>query len=191
VGLEARIVESTDRSQKDRFGMLAYGLSAINVLGRAPLVRYLLELDGQTIQAEGVTCIVLNVDNINIPSLSKIPPWPRKGLLDVLLVTKTDLLALISLAATVAGAGIDVNILSHWQARQISISADPPQPVQGDGDLLGETPIQVEAQTRSVSVIIPKPQDQAPSEIIVEPEESSLPGAAGFIGRDHASPAGR
>jgi diacylglycerol kinase family enzyme len=63
------------------------------------------------------------------------------------------------------GAGIDLEILPHWQARQVYITTDPPQPVQGDGEMLGQTPVFVRVPTQLTSIILPR--STAPP----EPEE--------------------
>jgi hypothetical protein len=47
------------------------------------------------------------------------------------------------------------NTLPHWQARQVRISADPPQPVQADGEMLGMTPIQAHMLSQPVLVLVP------------------------------------
>ena len=189
IGLEARMVAATDRAQKDRLGILAYGINALNALAHPPMARYFLTLDGNVVDAEGVTVFVLNVDNLNIPSLQEIPPWPRRGLLDVFLVAKADLPSLLSLAASAAGVGIAVSGLSHWQARQVSITADPPQPVQGDGEFLGQSPVIVDTVQGAVQIIVPdRKYIPAPVEIVTP--EIDPPGSTGFIGRDHANPAG-
>lgn len=189
IGLEARMIEATDRAQKDRLGILAYGINALNALAHPPLARYILNLDGNIVDAEGVTVFVLNVDNLNIPSLQEISPWPRRGLLDVFLVARADLLSLLSLAASAAGVGIPVSGLSHWQARRVSIAADPPQPAQGDGEFLGTSPVFLDSLPGEVHVIIPDRKGTPVPEVIVTPG-MNLPGSTGFIGRDHANSAG-
>ncbi len=155
IGMEARIIEGADREAKDRLGLLAYGLAALNALNNPPVTNYHMVLDGESVDVEGVSCLILNVDNLNIPFLSSIPPHPRNGLLDIFLVRKIDLRSFISVAATMVGAGIDLEILPHWQARQITIATDSPQPVQGDGEMLGQTPISVKVVSQYTSVIIP------------------------------------
>ena len=41
--------------------------------------------------------------------------------------------------------GLDIDNTSEavkiWQGREISIKCDPPQPIQGDGEIWGETPV--------------------------------------------------
>jgi len=58
VGLEAKMVEGADRDAKDRMGILAYGMAALQALAQPVISRYRLELDGDLVETEGVTCMV-------------------------------------------------------------------------------------------------------------------------------------
>jgi diacylglycerol kinase family enzyme len=175
IGMEARIIEGAGREAKDRLGLLAYGLAALNALNNPPVTLYHMVLDGKSVDIEGVSCLILNVDNLNIPFLSSIPPHPRNGLLDIFIARKVDLRSFISVAATVVGAGIDLEVLPHWQARQVTITTDSPQPVQGDGEMLGQTPVFVKVLSRYTSVIIPPSGYQASSnELLSTPDPDSI-----------------
>ena len=172
IGMEASMIEGATREAKDRLGWLAYGLAALQALTNPTLAHYHLELDGSPVDIEGITCLILQVDNLGIPALSATPPGARHGLLDVVVIRKIDFNALVGIAATFTGT--DVNLLNvlatqmvgsdpnfsplpHWQARQVRVTADPPQPVQADGELLGSTPIQAHILPRPVHVLVPAP----------------------------------
>ena len=43
----------------------------------------------------------------------------------------------------------------HWQAREIVLSADPPQTVWIDGEEYGPTPITAKVLPRAVKVVVP------------------------------------
>jgi diacylglycerol kinase (ATP) len=172
IGMEAAMIEGATREAKDRWGWLAYGLAALQALTNPATAHYHLELDDTSVDIEGVTCLILQVDNIGIPTLAATPPGPRHGLLDVVVIRKVDWSALIAIAATLTGTDINLlNILAanllgnnpnftplpHWQARQVRVTADPPQPVQADGELLGSTPIQAHMLPQPVHVLVPAP----------------------------------
>jgi hypothetical protein len=74
-----------------------------------------------------------------IPALLASPPGCRKDLLDVIIIRKIDVTSqligselnlLKIIAAELTGSNGFDNHLLHWQARQLRISANPPQPVQ-------------------------------------------------------------
>jgi diacylglycerol kinase family enzyme len=57
------------------------------------------------------------------------------------------------------------NLIGTWQ-RQVRISANPPQPAQADGEMLGTTPIQAHILTQPVQVLVPgQTQASAPPQI--------------------------
>jgi diacylglycerol kinase family enzyme len=47
------------------------------------------------------------------------------------------------------------NTYSHWQARQIEISAEPSQPVQLDGEMAGRTPLSIQVIPHALRILTP------------------------------------
>jgi diacylglycerol kinase (ATP) len=154
IGLEANMVDGAGREGKDRFGGLAYLYSALQSIANPKIAQYHLELDDQVVDAEGVTCMIVNADNLLLPALTELPPGPRKGLLDVFIPQKADIKSIFSIAATMAGAGPEVVLIPHWQAHRITITSNPPQLIQYDGEILGQTPLTTRVTRRMVRVII-------------------------------------
>ena len=154
IGLESRLVEGAPREPKDRFGLLAYGFSALQSFANPPVAHYHMELDDTTVEIDGVTCMVVNADNLILPGLSAMPPGPRNGLLDIFLAQRADVKSIFSVAATMAGAGPELVMLPHWQARRVTITTDPPQLVQSDGEVIGQTTVKARVTTRRVRIIV-------------------------------------
>jgi diacylglycerol kinase family enzyme len=77
------------------------------------------------------------------------------GLLDVIVVTRSDLPGIVSLIANVVSGSETPNILQRWQVNEVTIVADPPQPVQVDGELLRKTPVTARVLPKAVRVIVP------------------------------------
>ncbi len=50
----------------------------------------------------------------------------------------------------------DADPLQHWQGREITVVADPPQTVQVDGEIMGQTPITARVVPGAVRVIVPR-----------------------------------
>jgi YegS/Rv2252/BmrU family lipid kinase len=161
MGFEAVMVEGADRELKDRIGVLAYTFSALQALADPPIARYHLELDGESADTEGLTCIIANSGAMGTPGLKLSPNiFINDGLLDVLVVRKADLPALISLAASMVGGKENQSNMQHWQVKEATISSDPPQQLQLDGEMIGQTPITVKVIPRAVRVIVPKVLDE-------------------------------
>jgi diacylglycerol kinase family enzyme len=59
------------------------------------------------------------------------------------------------------------NIRYYSAERSVVVDADRPLPIQGDGEILGETPVRVQVIPDAVAVVVPPlslPQEQLPSE---------------------------
>ncbi len=160
IGLEAKVIEGAPREAKTRFGPLAYAFSVLQSITNPPFAHYHLLLDGQPVEADGVTCMIVNADNLTLPGLTGLPPGPRNGLLDLFIPQRADAKSLFSVAATMAGGGPEMVMIPHWQARRISIVTDPPQLVQCDGEVIGHTPIKAQVTGRTVRFIV-SPQKAA------------------------------
>ncbi len=159
IGLEAKMVEGADRAAKDRLGMLAYGLSGLQALSDAKVSHYHLELDGQAVDVDGVTCIIALVENLGMSSLRRaLEVDSHPGKLDVIVLQRADLTSFIAmLPALVTGSPPNHESIQHWHACEVKVTADPPQSVQADGELLGDTPVSASIVPRAVNIIVPRP----------------------------------
>ncbi len=155
LGMAAEKVKGATREMKDRFGVLAYTIAGLNVLKNPPMAHYRFTLDGKTIEANGISCIVANSGNMGVQGFSVARDVSiSDGLLDVFLVRDRGLVSVASSAASIADLTLNTDALHHWQARDIIIDADPPQSTQGDGEVWGETPIRISVLPQAVNVII-------------------------------------
>ncbi|MCL5996957.1 MAG: YegS/Rv2252/BmrU family lipid kinase, partial [Chloroflexi bacterium] len=156
IGLEANMHENADRPTKDRLGFLAYPVAALQALREPPMSHYTLTLDGQTVEIDGLNCMVTNLGSLGVlgATLSNNISV-SDGLLDVIVVRSVDVTSLAALAAKVTGLADPQDQLPHWQAREVCIVADPPQGITADGEVLGQTPVEVKVLPRAVRVIVP------------------------------------
>ena len=60
VGLEADMLEGTDRELKEKFGIFAYIIGGMQALKEVKESLYHLVLDGQSIESKGLTCLIAN-----------------------------------------------------------------------------------------------------------------------------------
>lgn len=156
VGLEAKIVANTDRSSKMRLGWLAYALTAFQILSDLTIEQYSLTLDGQLIEIEGLACLIANSGNLGLPGFSLAPSIDiSDGLLDVIVIRQADLGSLLSLALSMIEGAPNFESIQHWQVRQVTVAATPPQTVQCDGELLSQTPLTAQILPQALQVIVP------------------------------------
>jgi diacylglycerol kinase (ATP) len=165
-GFEAAMVEGANRELKDRYGVLAYAISAFQALAEPQIARYHLTLDGEQIEVEGMTCIIANSGSMGTPLFSLSPNIRiDDGLLDVLVIRNADLPSMVSLAASVVGGQENETTLQHWQVRQVSVDAEPALRIQADGEIVGETPVSAEVLPAAIQVIVPAPPESVEREI--------------------------
>jgi YegS/Rv2252/BmrU family lipid kinase len=156
-GFAARKVAYADRSIKNRFGVLAYSVAAVKSLKDTKSAHYHITLDGKQVETDAVTCLIDNAGNMGIQGFQ-----PAKeirvddGWLDVLLLGSKGLVNLVTSGPSLLEADKSETVIEHWQARQITIAVDPPQPVQVDGEMVGDTPVSAEVLPGALKVIVPK-----------------------------------
>jgi len=156
VGLGAEQVRGASRALKDSLGFLAYWLSSLRALKTTKISDYHLELDGVRVESQGLACLIANSGNLGLPGVSMAAGIDiGDGLLDVLVIGNADLESLLSVAGSVADIKNTNLALPHWKAKHITLTADPPQAIQADGELWGETPITVETIAQRVHVLVP------------------------------------
>jgi diacylglycerol kinase (ATP) len=153
LGFAARKVEIADRDLKDRFGIMAYSIGALKALGSTETANYRLTLDGQEYETQGFTCLVDNAGNIGFAGLGLKSILVDDGLLDVIIVRDRRIRSWIAAGAGLSGTKLNPEYVLHWQAREITIEADPPQPVQMDGEMVGETPVSIRVVPGLVRVL--------------------------------------
>lgn len=156
VGWAAMMVAGANRAAKDRLGFMAYVLSGIQAARDARAVTYRLDLDGEVREVRGVTCIVANVAGLGQRGVALAgDTLPDDGYLDVFVIRGPDPGALYDLAASILSGTPTGEGLVRWRARRITISADQPQPVQMDGELIESGPMSVQVVPSALNVIVP------------------------------------
>lgn len=156
IGFSAEKVLQADRELKDKYGLAAYTIAALKALETAQVSRYRIDLDGEQIEVEGVACRVDNSSNAGIPGVSLVASADvSDGLLDVIVVRDTGLESLTASAAELMQKELIFEAFHHWQAREITIQTNPPQSIQGDGEVWGKTPISIKVIPGAMRVLVP------------------------------------
>ena len=161
IGLEADMMKSADPEMKNRLGVLAYAVSGFNELLNATPTRYRLTLDRtQVFEVEGFNCMIANSGVVSVNGLR----LSRKidvsdGWLDVIILRNTDIGALLSVTARVLSQGeaTDLPDLLHWQAKEVTLEADPPQTVSVDGEIIPPGPVTARILPHAVTMLVPMP----------------------------------
>ncbi len=156
IGIPGELAENADREAKDRLGFLAYAFSSIQAVRNVETVQYTITVDGEQRQIQGVTCLIANGGNFGIPGLNLEQMIDMgDGLLDVLVIQRADIPAIVSLAASVVRQDESAAPLEHWRGHDIQVVAEPRQAIQADGEVLEPGPITARLLPAAVKFVVP------------------------------------
>ena len=164
IGIDSLMIRDTDRQSKRRFGRAAYLWTAFTrLIGYQP-VRFTIVADGKRVRPRASQVLIANGGVLGAPPFRWGPNIrPDDGKIDVCIVgarTALDYMGLIW--HTIVGQQRrDRNVRYLTAERSIAISADQPLPVQADGEIIGNTPIQIEVVPDALKVIVPAPMPPA------------------------------
>jgi len=155
-GLEGTMHENADRDAKDRSGMFAYITSALKTLANPGTSRYRMTIDGEAVEVEGVNCMVTNFGSVGVPGITLSHAIDiSDGRLDVIVIQNTNIASILSAAASAVTSGDLAQPLMQWQAKEVTIVADPPQPIVVDGELVKVDKVSVRIVPQAVRVVVP------------------------------------
>jgi diacylglycerol kinase (ATP) len=159
-GISSRSMEATKPENKRRFGIVAYVWTIIGqMLGLRPQ-RFLLQVDGEDIHINATEILISNGTLMENPPDPLGPPHTLfDGRFEVYIVRArsiTDYLGLIWSILT-RGDKQDRKLKQLSLRDKIVVESNfGAQPVQGDGELYGQTPVEVKLVPRALKLIVPQ-----------------------------------
>jgi YegS/Rv2252/BmrU family lipid kinase len=159
IGVDALMIRDTAVEHKRWLGNAAYiWTAAVRFLGFQPH-RFSIAADDRRARPRAVQVVLANCGSLGISGLRWGPDVRvDDGQIDVCVLRARSLL-------NVLGAGWSVIRGRHREDRNIqlltarcavAIYADRPLLVQGDGELIGETPLDVQVVPRALRVVVPR-----------------------------------
>lgn len=161
-GLDAEVMASATVELKNKFGILAYFYSGIKHVIASKSAKYVIHADDQVVEVEAAMVLLANAGLIGAGSLPmEVMVAPRAdlqdGLLDVAVFAPRhlpDMAGILWRMATRRFAGDDR--MFFLQARKVRIETDPPVAIQVDGQVRGETPLEVEIDPLAGRILVPR-----------------------------------
>jgi len=158
IGISALMMRDTERDIKRRFGRIAYLWTGLGKLLGLRLWRFTVKVDGQSSRLRASEVLVVNGGGLGEPYFHWEPHIRLDdGRLDVFVLrarTAPDYLR-VAWELLLGQQKRDPNVRFLSAERSIAINADRPLPVQADGDVIGQTPIQVQVVPNALQVIVP------------------------------------
>ena len=177
VGFEAETVEGASRDVKSKWGVLAYILSGIKQLNNIDSFEVEIETEEKIIRTTATAITIANV----APATSVLAQGPAgiigdDGFLDITIVASDTWASAIAASYHLLQTGLHGDAatrddIGYLRAKRVKVSTKPPQKVVLDGELIGETPIDVACVPEGLNVFVPL----IPAEELTEKIEG-LPG---------------
>ncbi len=146
VGLDAQVVKETSWESKKRLGPLSYIISAAQIASRTPP---LLRVETEETVREGSFVLIGNGRFYGAKVVLFPNARPDDGRLDVLIFKN---LGYLDIARYVGGVLIghhtDLDDVEYFQASKLRVTSDEPVPVELDGELLGDVPVEFQVRAR-------------------------------------------
>ena len=170
IGFEAQVVEKADRQTKNRFGMLAYIMAGIQQLREFESFEAQIETDEKVITVMASAVTIANA----APPTSILAQGPAgiicdDGLLDLTVVAPANAAGAIAsayhlLQTAMRGDAAERDDIGYLRARSIKVTANPPQKVVLDGEIIGTTPVEVECIPGGLTLLVPFTEEAQPME---------------------------
>ncbi len=157
-GFDAEIMTGTTGMAKRRFGMAAYVAKTLEVIGKLQVVKHRITIDGNTLEVDATSVLVVNCGEI-IPPILKLKKGisVTDGLLDVVLLNPTGYMESAGVFwEMVSGRTNGEGRLQYAKGRVIEVETDRPQPVEMDGEGAGQTPFTAEVIPNGIEVCLPR-----------------------------------
>jgi diacylglycerol kinase (ATP) len=158
VGLDSLMIRDTDRASKRRFGRAAYLWTALKwLIGYQPR-RFTIAVDGRRLRPRAAQVLIANGGLLGMPPFRWGPHIrPDDGRIDVCVLSARSLGDYLRVVwqVLIGHRRRSPNIRYYSAERSIIVDADRPLPIQGDGEILGETPVRVQVIPDAVVLVVP------------------------------------
>jgi diacylglycerol kinase (ATP) len=153
VGLDAQVVKETSSQLKRNFGPLSYLISAAQVAARQPPKLFIQSEDASI--DEGSFVLVGNGRLYGGPFPFFKHAVIDDGLLDVIVFKRLGYLEIIKyLQDVIFSSDIRVPEIEYFQTRQVRVESDQIVPVEVDGELVGNCPVEFSLHECSLRVLV-------------------------------------
>lgn len=158
IGIDSLMIRDTERTAKRRFGRAAYLWTAFTRLVGYQPRRFTLLADGRRMRPRAAQVLIANGGVLGMPPFRWGPHIrPNDGRIDLCIVSARTMMDYLGLVwhMMLGQQHRDRNVRYVGAERSVVVSADRPLPVQADGEIIGQTPVQVHVVPDAVRVIVP------------------------------------
>ncbi len=154
VGFDAQVVKETSRAFKRSFGPLSYLVSAAQIAARRP-PRLRIESE-QAVTEEGSFVLVGNGRLYGGPFPFFKQAVLDDGLLDVLVFKRLNYIEIVRyMQDVIFSSQITSPEVEYFQTNSLRVTSDVDVPVEIDGELVGNCPVEFKIRRRGLRVLAP------------------------------------
>lgn len=155
VGFDAQVVKETSRSLKRNFGPLSYLVSAAQIAARRP-PRIQIESE-HAVTKEGSFVLVGNGRLYGGPFPFFKQAVCDDGLFDVLLFKRFNYIEIVRyMQDVIFSSKITSREVEYFQTTALRVTSHGQVPVEVDGELIGNCPVEFKIRKRGLRVLVPR-----------------------------------
>lgn len=191
VGLDARMIDATSREAQIARGRMAYFESFISQVRRNRSHAFTIQADDTMVRARALQVVVANASTLGTPPFTWGPGIaPDDGVLNLCVFVARGFRDYASVLWRLLSRRHQRDERTRYVKvrRQVRIQASRSLPVQGDGDLIGHTPVTLTITPACVRVIVPAPAPEKGEADAGEAPRSGGPGQASGPGGPTETP---
>jgi YegS/Rv2252/BmrU family lipid kinase len=158
IGMSTRVMRDTKREQKRRFGFFAYVYNGLSSLSGIKLRHFRLDVDGQKLSGWASEILVVNAGLMGLKAVREgLGVKPDDGKMEVCIVRSRTLVDLMGVLWNVLVVGEQ----NHPELKcldvkeYVRIETSEPTIVEGDGEIIGKTPLQLNLVAHAIRVVVP------------------------------------
>ena len=158
VGITSQTMQSVQRHEKRLFGILSYLWKGFFQLLGFPIHTFKIRIDGRPTRFHATEVIVANCGNIGLKPFRIHPDInPDDGRVEVCRVRARNLIDYLKLGWGMLSGykSNDRDIVCLDAEDEVKIDSERQLPVQGDGDLIADTPVVIKLNPHAVHIITP------------------------------------
>ena len=154
-GINAEVVRDANRELKNQWGIFAYIITLFKHLFTRRLHNIELNYDGKVQSLRAHSVMILNASRFSVSGLHFGPASnPHDGMLDTVIMKRISVFGTLQKMGRMLTGGVFQPLMLK-SAKQITITATPPLPIQADGEIIGETPLKVTVLPEAVTFLVP------------------------------------
>ena len=172
IGFEAETVDDADRETKNRLGMLAYVISGLKQLKDFEKFETKIETDDKVITVEANAITVANAaPPTSILAHGTAGVIYDDGLLDVTIITPKSRAGAIAISyhllqTATNDEAAEREDIGYLRTKWVKVTTTPPQKVVLDGEIIGETPVEIKCIPSGLTVFAPVAQIEQEEEML-------------------------